>query len=162
MKIRTRREHVLSVQLQRMKRWTQIARKLDKAMNDGYTNRFAAAHHWKLNQYNIPVPCSFGEWAVWVEQRKNVVRRDVVDGYLVSTVFLPTVFLPMDAGFESMTFAPPGDDDFEQAQQRYMTYAEAIAGHEQLLQMIKFQLTIAKKTILLLPPPSSTQENPAP
>lgn len=76
----------------------------------------------------VPVE-GLGEWAQWFETANRHVRKDVMADVTVSTVFLG-----LDYGFggpprwfETMVFG----GHYDQAQERYETQAEAIAGHEE-------------------------------
>lgn len=78
------------------------------------------------------------EWGRWFQNTEHrVVAQETVNGVLVSTVFLGIDHNWFGKGppilFESMVFLP-GDGEL---QQRYATWDEALAGHQQLSKLIR-------------------------
>lgn len=67
------------------------------------------------------------------------VKKDVVDGFLISTVWLGlnhNNFNKTPIIFETMIFK--GDDNpFEEYQERYATEDEALIGHEKAIEIVK-------------------------
>lgn len=84
-----------------------------------------------------PKPVDLMTWATWFrDHTKRRVAFDTVGGIDVSTVFLG---LDHNFGggrpllFETMTFG----EGFEQEQQRYETWDEAVAGHAAVIERVK-------------------------
>ena len=83
-----------------------------------------------------PVACDLMTWALWFERSKRIVAQDVIDGVKISTVFLG-----MDHSFgsgppllwETMIFG----GEHNEYQERYSTFAEAVAGHALALSMVR-------------------------
>lgn len=84
-----------------------------------------------------PVPVhSLREWARWFETAdRNVMRTELIDGSVVSTVFLGIDHGWSSSGppvlFETALFADDGDVN---VCGRYCTWAEAEAGHREWLE----------------------------
>lgn len=95
--------------------------------------------YYILNESGEPIPCSdITEWAKWLATADRTIAKTVIDGRLVSTVFLgldhsfsggPPIL------FETMVF-DNGDDDM---MRRYATRAEAIGGHAETVEQLKAQ-----------------------
>ncbi len=97
--------------------------------------------YWTLDpDGKTPVETDRDTWAAWFEQTdKRIVYQTMVDEYQVSTVFLG-----MDHSFggggppvlwETMIFGP--DDTYEDFQQRYVSYDDAVAGHTQAVTHVR-------------------------
>ncbi len=80
-------------------------------------------------------------WAEWLDRTDRTVKKTTLGGKLVSTVFLG-----MDHSFgtgeplvfETMIF-PEGGPLLEEYCDRYSTWAEAEAGHEKAVAMVRQQ-----------------------
>lgn len=91
------------------------------------------SHWYKLDENNIPVPCDVLEAAIG--ESNTIKRDDLPDGSWVSTVFLrldhnfgdgpPILFETMVFGVGSMA---------ELDMNRYVTYDEAIIGHNKMVE----------------------------
>lgn len=80
------------------------------------------------------VPCDdIFQWAQWFETTDRIVKQVSVNGAKVSTVFLGLDHNFSRSGpplvFETMVFGGPMD----QEQQRYSTWEEAEAGHDEMV-----------------------------
>ena len=77
------------------------------------------------------------EWARWFAKADRIVRRDVISGVIISTVFLGIDHNFGDDGlpilYKTMIFGGDHNED----QYRYSTYDEAVAGHEKILDEIR-------------------------
>ena len=75
-------------------------------------------------------------WARWIETADRHVEDNTIGGVRVSTVFLGTDHGYLGNGppvlFETMVFGGKHD----QAQERYSTWDEAVAGHERMVAMV--------------------------
>ena len=90
-----------------------------------------------LNSAHDVVECDLITWAQMFESSEaRRVARDSIDGVDVSTVFLgldhsfgngPALW------FETMVFGGPLDQEME----RYTTWAEAVAGHEDMVERVR-------------------------
>lgn len=80
------------------------------------------------------------EWAKQVEDSATRrVKQDEVDGFRVSTVFLGLDHSFMGSTphwFETMIFGDNGTA-FDDYQERYPTWEEAVIGHERAVNMVK-------------------------
>lgn len=81
----------------------------------------------------MPVACSSGEWAEWIENAKSEDRRVCLDTDEAGTLEVSTVFVGVDQGttsrpqlFETMVF----DHDENVHCMRYATWEEAWEGHQ--------------------------------
>lgn len=123
---------------------------------------------YTLNKDRLAVPCfDMLAWGRWMDQADRRVARDAIDGYVVSTIFLG-----LDHNhrrglwhdpllFETMTF----DGRESLNMDRYPTWAEALAGHERLCQMLRHELAQANRVTLdllrgMLHAPATTEGNP--
>jgi hypothetical protein len=93
-----------------------------------------------LDDENNPVPCEdLLEWAMWFEKDKRIIARTEIAGGLVSTVFLGIDHRFNEKGppilWESMVFSGGPSDDEEQY--RYTSHADALRGHEEIVQRLK-------------------------
>jgi hypothetical protein len=81
------------------------------------------------------------EWAEWMEVNSRRVANDEIEGIRVSTVFLGLNHDFSGKGdpllFETMVFLPDGSTG---TMWRYFTWAEAEAGHKEILDSVKQQL----------------------
>lgn len=112
-------------------------------------------HYYILDANHVALPVfDLYEWGKWFETNDRQVAKDIIDGWLVSTVFLG---LDHQFGggepllFETMVFAPEGANDYDfggHDQDRYSTYSQAIAGHERLRSMLELELNKIKQTVL--------------
>lgn len=90
----------------------------------------------------IPAP-DLNEWAMWFERAERHVGLDTLFfGYIrVSTVFLGVdhSWSPEDSPvlWETMVFGGPGDGEY---QVRYSSYADAVKGHAEAVQMVRRSL----------------------
>jgi hypothetical protein len=95
---------------------------------------------YKLDKENNPVICvDMADYAEWLENNKNqkVVKQENIDDILVSTVFLG-----LDHSFstpwnnpilwETMIFG----GEFDQYQDRYSSYEDALKGHEKAMKLV--------------------------
>jgi hypothetical protein len=76
------------------------------------------------------------EWAKWFETSDRRVKVTAIDGVKVSTVFLGLDHNWGDGPpliFETMVFG----GKFDQDQDRYSTWDEAIAGHDEMVLRVK-------------------------
>lgn len=102
---------------------------------------FGRAMHWTLDG-QTPKPCAdLLEWAVWFAEADRAVRRTEVHNPQAAPVIVSTVFLGLDSNyhddgppilFETMVFGGRLDE----AQHRYATWDEAVAGHEVIVEMM--------------------------
>jgi hypothetical protein len=108
----------------------------------------------KLDGKNV-VPCSMEEWA---PQYENIETRRLALTQITDTIRVSTVFLGLNHDFsgrgpalwfESMTFGGPTDD----AQERYETWDEAIAGHARMVQRAEQEHAKLRDTIESLTAP---------
>lgn len=93
-----------------------------------------------LDKDNKPVQCSTKEYCEWEEKNPNkkVVKQETINKTRISTVFLG-----LDHRFngkvpvlwETMIFSD--DVDYDQYQNRYTTYEDALKGHEEILNYVK-------------------------
>ena len=94
------------------------------------------------------IPCKdVIKWAIWYEgaNEKRRVARDVICGFVVSTVFLAIDSShglgPKPLWFETMVFRADTDGeliptlDYEQA--RYTTWEEASEGHKRICELVR-------------------------
>ena len=94
------------------------------------------------------LPCEdYIKWARWYEgsKEKRRVARDVICGFVVSTVFLAIDhshgFGPKPLWFETMVFRADSNEemiatlDYEQA--RYTTWQEASEGHKRICELVR-------------------------
>lgn len=92
--------------------------------------------HYKLVGHDV-VPCSAEECWNNIDETRRIARDVLPNGVEVSTVFLGLDHNFSDAGpaivFETMVFG--GEND--QAQVRYSTWEQAVAGHAQMLKVEK-------------------------
>ena len=92
-------------------------------------------HHYILKGKEV-VPAELLEWAMWFETAdRKVAETELANGLLVSTVFLGADHqfgegVPLL--FETMVFPGGGNLD-EQDCDRYSTWDEAVAGHEEMV-----------------------------
>lgn len=105
------------------------------------------AEYYRLDGHEV-VPCEDVQgWAEGFEDRESrKVARTVVDGHLVSTVFLGVNHRLGDDGpplvFETMVFKLNGDPEYEHTDwlelycDRYSTWGEAVAGHDRAIQWV--------------------------
>ena len=87
---------------------------------------------------HTPIPAlNLLEWARWFETANRQVAQDRIGDILISTVFLGIDHSFYADGppllFETMVFG----GDFDQEQQRYSTWEEAEAGHQEFVKMVK-------------------------
>jgi hypothetical protein len=91
-------------------------------------------------------PITFRQWSAIMEpmfdgQDVRRVALDEVDGYRISTVWLGidhSLGGPVPIIFETMIFDDTGEGrEFDQWQDRYATEAQAIAGHDQVVAMVR-------------------------
>ena len=92
--------------------------------------------HYILNEQGEPVlEPDFLVWARWFETADRRVARDVIDGVIVSTVFLGLDHRFIGDGppvlYESMVFG-----DTEEHMWRYSTREQALAGHQALAKRV--------------------------
>jgi hypothetical protein len=89
------------------------------------------------------------EWAEWMEVNSRRVANDEIEGIRVSTVFLGLNHDFSGKGdpllFETMVFLPDGSTG---TMWRYFTWAEAEAGHKEILDSVKQQLANANTVTL--------------
>lgn len=104
---------------------------------------------YTLDPNGIPIPCfDTLEWAKWYECSDNRrVRKDHVEGYFISTVFLALdhAFAGGDPIlYETMVFPPKGDEmDDWCVMHRYSTKSEAIHGHESVVTWLMMEVAKA-------------------
>mgnify|MGYP001559975234 CR=1 FL=1 len=76
------------------------------------------------------------EWSRWFAKANRIIKRDVIDSVIISTVFLGIDHNFGDSGppilFKTIIF---GDDDVED--HHYATYDEAVAGHERIVELTR-------------------------
>ncbi len=80
------------------------------------------------------------EWGRFFEDKRRILKQEQVGPYWVSTVFLGIPHLSLREApqiFESMAFEADGRARNEVDCERYSTYAEAIAGHERMVQAMR-------------------------
>ena len=117
--------------------WKAIhaARRATQPMKWGREWRAAMTDHYILEDGN-PVPCdSLFKWARWMGRNDRHLARDIFSDVRVSTVFLG-----LDHSFggsvpilwETMIFG--GEHD--QYQKRYSSKEEALAGHDEAVQLV--------------------------
>jgi hypothetical protein len=83
-----------------------------------------------------PKPAELLEWARWFETNDRKVARDTIGDVCVSTVFLGIDHRFGDGPpliFESLVFGGPLDQEMR----RYSTWDEAVAGHAELLSLVR-------------------------
>lgn len=77
-------------------------------------------------------------WGRWMQLPDRILAQDVINGFMVSTVFLgldhaflggPPVL------FETMVFGPESFND--EIQVRYTTWDEALAGHQRIAASVR-------------------------
>jgi hypothetical protein len=89
------------------------------------------------------------EWAEWMELNSRRVAQDEIEGIEVSTVFLGLNHNFSGKGdpllFETMVFFP---EEGSGTMWRYFTWAEAEAGHKEILDSVKQQLAEANTVTL--------------
>lgn len=100
-------------------------------------------------QTPVPEP-DLMAFARWLEATERHVGNDTIHGVRVSTVFLGT-----DHGFagppvlwESMTF---GAEPFDQQQERYTSYADALAGHRRWVEQVQAHFAADVPSVLPAP-----------
>lgn len=84
-----------------------------------------------------PKKVSLMEWARWYEKANRHAGKTTIGEVTVSTVFLGLDHSwdgKIPILFETMIF---GDDKFEDYQERYSTWDEAIEGHNKAVALIK-------------------------
>lgn len=91
-------------------------------------------YYFDLDAKGNPVPTSLWGWAYFCEfqRERRIIARTEIGEIAVSTVFLGmdrSWFQGPPVTFESMIFGGPFDNE----QQRYVTKAEALAGHADLV-----------------------------
>lgn len=91
-----------------------------------------------LDEDNNAYPCEdYLEWAKKFGEMNRVVKQEIVGEFKVSTVFLGinhAYFGGPPLLFETMVFAKGGHvDDY---QERYSTWAAALAGHEVAVSLV--------------------------
>lgn len=85
---------------------------------------------------NVVPTDDLNEWGIFFESSDRIVAQDTINDILVSTVFIG-----LDHGFnsqrpvvfETMIFG----GEFDQHQERYCTWNEALSGHIRCVEMIK-------------------------
>lgn len=87
-------------------------------------------------------PITVERWSeLFGDKSYQSLAKTELDGILVSTVWLGTDHSFGDGGpliFETMVFR--GDESHEEMQERYRTEAEAFAGHDRIVDLVKEQL----------------------
>ena len=93
--------------------------------------------YYTLDEHNRPVQePDLLKWAVWYETHKRHLGNDRVDDVRVSTIFLG-----LDHSFvedspvlwKTMVFG----GEFDQMQERYYCYEDAVNGHERWLEKVR-------------------------
>lgn len=100
-------------------------------------------HQFYILEGTTPIPCQqSGQWARWFETADRVVGRTIVNGVLISTVFLD-IDHQFDEGapilFETMIFTEIESLDF---QTRYTTWEEAKTGHQLVVEQMRLALPV--------------------
>lgn len=91
----------------------------------------------------IPKKASFGEWGQWFEDKNNSrkVNKTQLGNVVISTVFLGLNHNFSGIGapilFETLVFGGA----FDQSMERYRTWAEAEAGHEEMVMKVVYSQT---------------------
>jgi len=94
--------------------------------------------YYILNDQKEPVPATVFQWADFIEEPGN----RLIAFNQVGKISISTVFLGIDLGlglwgpprlFETMVFGGP----FDEYQERYETYREALAGHQKALEAVQ-------------------------
>jgi hypothetical protein len=97
----------------------------------------------------VRVVNSLEEWARAFESSNRIVAQEIVNDFLVSTVFLGLnhSFSPYapPLWFETMIFDQKLSTGSERGIWRYSTYPEALEGHAKALEMVKSGL-VERKT----------------
>ena len=92
--------------------------------------------HWIFDEQGEPKAVGIFEYIRWARNNSNALRKDAVGRVEISTVLLmvsSSMFEQPPLIFETMIFG--GEHD--QYQYRYATKAEAIAGHERAVQLVR-------------------------
>lgn len=97
---------------------------------------------YMYDEDNIPFKANIVTAAKWLTDDKKIIRRDTINGHLISTVFLG---LDHSWGegppllWETMIFAEgfKGNNEFEDYQERYSSYDEALIGHYEAMEKVK-------------------------
>lgn len=94
--------------------------------------------YYKLDENKNAVPCAdIHEFAKMYEHSDRVVKQEHIDDVFISTVFLGIDHRFIDNSgpilFETMIFS--GEHD--QYQERYSTWAEAVRGHDEIVERLK-------------------------
>jgi hypothetical protein len=95
-----------------------------------------------LDKNNTPIPVDdVIDAALWCEANpeRMIVKQEMVGEYFVSTVFLRGIDHNWMGGgkpllWETMVFGPKGNELF---QDRYISYANALAGHVETVERLK-------------------------
>jgi len=101
----------------------------------------ARVKYYKLGPDHEVVEATRDEWtAMFMDAPGRTVAKTMVDGALVSTVFLGLDHRFIGDGppivFESMTFAN-GEPGIEIDTDRYVLWSEALAGHEAMVRRVR-------------------------
>lgn len=84
------------------------------------------------------------EWALWMETADRRVALDAIGDIVISTVFLGVDHNFYGDGdpllFETLVFMPGGEQN---EMFRYFTWEEAQAGHQEMLEAVRQQTTLA-------------------
>lgn len=109
---------------------------------------------YRLDEQNNVVECkNFQEFYDWNRSLPQDDRTSVgkyIDQDWIGKTFVSTVFLSTDHGwnndvpivFETMVFVDPELSITEEDCDRYATYAEAVAGHQKMLEKWKAKLEV--------------------
>lgn len=96
---------------------------------------------YKLDDNNKVAPCDVTEWILLYEtkegQQRRIVGHDVINGILVSTVFLGvnhSLSNKMPILFETMIFIKSEEDIY---QERYCSWDDALKGHKEAIEWVK-------------------------
>ncbi|HJY45276.1 MAG TPA: hypothetical protein VJ301_11690 [Propionibacteriaceae bacterium] len=94
--------------------------------------------YYILDGDHVAIPVDVLTWARWLETADRHVGRTVLDGVVVSTVFLGLNHSYGDRHaarhiFETMVFGGPLDEECE----RYATWAQAEAGHAAMVARVQ-------------------------
>jgi len=107
--------------------------------------------HAVLDESGNVIECGLLEWARWLELNRGqrVIEQDVIEDYLVSTVFVGIALDPWIEGpirwFETMVFLPaeynPRRNRMQREeagfQRRYATLGEAIKGQAEAVEWLR-------------------------
>ncbi len=102
--------------------------------------------YYRLNDNNEVEECTINEWINFNTSGKKIIKQDDLGDKLVSTVMLGIDHRYSFHGdslpllFETMVF--PNANMIERYCERYCTYQEALAGHNEIVEKLKAGISL--------------------